>query len=176
MIALLLAFALAQPPGAPGHGGAGAHLEEVLSHRDELMQLLAEHDPHKHTRMERLERSDPQAFALALVRVARQVDRLRDDPEALKRFQELRAEEKRVRALAEGFHDLSGADQKRRRAELEAAAERIMALKQAERRSAVDELRAKIAEIEADIEQREKSKSQLVDAFVDQLLTQPVDL
>jgi len=181
MIALLLSFALAQPapPGGFQHvppPDRADQLQEVLAHRDELMQLLAEHDPDKHRRMERLERTDPTAFALGLVRLARQVERLRNDPDALQRFQELQAEERRVRALADGYHELSGADQKRRRAELEAAAERIMVLKQAERRAAVEELRAKIEELEADIDAREKSKGQLVDAFVDQLLMERVDL
>jgi len=179
MITLLLGLALAQPappPGGPPPPARADRLEEVLAHRDELMELLADHDPDKHTRMLRLERADPQAFALALVRVARHVERLRSDPAALERFQKLRQEEERVRMLAQGFHELSGADKKRRRQELEAAAARILELKQAERRAAVEELRSKIAELEADIERREKEADELVDAFVDQVLMERVDL
>jgi Tfp pilus assembly protein FimV len=149
---------------------------EVLDHRDELMELLEEHDPQQHQRMVRLEQLDPQAFALALVRVGKQVERLKADPAAQDRFRQLKEEEARVRALASGYAELSGADQKRRRAELEAAAERIMELKQAERRARVEELRRHIAEIEADIEARDADKKRLVDAFVDQLLTERVDL
>jgi len=185
MISLLLSLALAQPsPPTPPGGWNGPQpprppmesLMQVLEHRDELMQLVAEHDPQQHQRLVRLEQHDPQAFALALVRVAKQVERMRADPEALERFHALQEETARVKLLASGYAELSGAEQKRRRAEIEASATRIMEIKQAERRAHVDELRAKIEEIEADIEEREAHAKRLVDAFVDQLLTERVDL
>jgi Tfp pilus assembly protein FimV len=140
------------------------------------MAMLERHDPRKHARMERLETTDPQAFALGLLRVAKTFQRLQADPEAASRFQAMHEETERLEVLAAGFADLSGADQKRRRAELEASARRLMELKQAERRARVEELRSKIAELEADIEAREKEADQLVDAFVEQLLQSPVDL
>lgn len=187
MLAMLLTFALAQPappapprpPGPPAVAPAPpapVDLMAVLEHRDELMALVAREDPDQAARLSRLEQHDPQAFALALVRIAHKVERLRDDPEALERHRALRAEEQRVQSLVAGFHDLSGADQKRRRAEIEAGVERIMALKQAERRARVDELRAKIEELEADIEGRDRDAKRIVSSYVEQLLTEPVDL
>ncbi len=140
------------------------------------MAVLERHDPRKHAHMARLEVRDPQAFALGLLRVAKTVQRLQADPEAAERCQAMGEETKRLEALAAGFGELSGADQKRRRAEMEASARRLMDLKQAERRSRVDELRAKIAELEGEIGAREKEADKLVDAFVEQLLTSPVDL
>lgn len=185
MFVFLMGLALAQPsPPAPPGGWRGAEppsppaesIMEVLEHRDELMLLLEKHDPQQHARMARLEQRDPQAFALGLLRVAKQVERMRSDPAAAERFLQLQAESQRVKALVQGYHDLSGADQKRRRAEIEAAAARIMDLKQAERRARVEELRAKIVELEGDIDEREKQADKLVETFVDQLLTEKVDL
>jgi signal transduction histidine kinase len=175
---LWLGLVLAQPapPPIPGPPPPAHELADVLDHRDELMTLLERHDPRQHARMVRLEHTDPQAFALGLLRVAKMLERLRDDPEAAERFRQIREETERLETLARDFGQLSAADQKRRRAEMEAGARRLMELKQAERRARVEELRARIAELEADIEAREKDADKLVDTYVDQLLQAPVDL
>lgn len=175
MIPLLAALAFAQPAPPPPPPAAAAFLD-VLERRDELMALLRQHDPQQHDRMTRLEQRDPQAFALALLKVERTVDRLQDDPEAAERFRAIHEETERIKALAKGYPALTGADQRRRREELEASAKRILALKQQERRARVEELRAKIAEIEADIEARDRDADRLVDAYVEQLLAERVDL
>jgi cysteinyl-tRNA synthetase len=185
MVLLLLGLALAQPAPPRPPGGWRGHeppatpmesFEAVLSHRDELMALLAENDPQQHERMLRLEERDPQAFAFGLMRVAKSAERMRNDPAAAERYRAMQDETTRLKALASDYQELSGADQKRRREELEGIAAKIMALKQAERRARVDELREKIAELEADINDREKQADQLVEQFVDQLLTERVGL
>jgi len=149
---------------------------EVLDHRDELMAHLERFDPRQYARMERLEQADPQAFALGLLRIAKMVERLEGDPEAAERFRRIREASQQLESLARGFHDLSKAEQKRRRGEMEATARRLMELKQAERRARVEELRARITELEADIDARERDADKLVEAYVDQLLDAPVDL
>lgn len=173
---LWLGLALAQPASPIPPDAAGPGLVEVLEHRDELMEVLAKHDPRRHAHMERLEHTDPQAFALGLLRLAKTVQRLQADPEAAERWKAMQQETQTLETLARGYDELSNADQKRRRGEMEAAARRLMELKQAERRARVEEMRAKIQELEADIEKREKDADKVVDRFVDQLLEAPVDL
>lgn len=81
-----------------------------------------------------------------------------------------------MRTTAEGFDALPASEQKVRRKELERLAGELMDLKQAERRDRLEELRARLTELEAEIDQREKDRARIVEEYVDQLVRGEVDL
>jgi len=149
---------------------------EVMSREAEILAGIAESDPDQHARLLQLKERDHQRYVMHLVRVARNVDRGRRDPAAAERMRAIEASTRELNELARGFDALSTQEQKARRAEMETKAAELFELKQEERRARVEEMRARIDGLSSEIDQREKDRDDIVEEYVDQLVTQPVDL
>ena len=141
-----------------------------------ILATVEAHDPAMFRRLQQLKEIDQQAYVVTLVRVARRAERLRQDPDARARFELIRELEGAIRAMAEGYRDLSSADQAQRRADMEAAALRLFDAKQAERRAQLAELERKIEELREEIGERDADRDDRIDDYVDQLLKLKVDL
>ncbi|MEZ4238383.1 MAG: hypothetical protein R3F59_19975 [Myxococcota bacterium] len=174
MLTLLLTLlaARAEPPAPPDDPVAA----ELLAREPALLQAVRDYDPAEYARILRLKEIDRAAYVAALFRVARAVDRARNDPDAAARRLAMRDKEQAIRQLARGWAALPPAEQATRRAALEAQTRELLAMKQAERRARLDELRARLEALEADIQQRDARADALVQEYVDQLLAEKVDL
>lgn len=178
MITLLFAlsapaFAQAPPLGEPP---SPELVQKLLSRESELLEVVRRNDPEQYERLMHLRDSDRGAYLMALMRIGRMVERAKDDPELAARFEAIRAKTEELHRAAEDFSALSASEQKAKRKELEALAGELMDLKQAERRARLEELRVRLAELEAEIDEREKDRARIVDEYVDQLLREKVDL
>ncbi|MEQ1508036.1 MAG: hypothetical protein ABMB14_37755 [Myxococcota bacterium] len=142
----------------------------LMAREQELLDATRRTDPGYYEKLLRLRDTDRPAYLTALYKVAKLVDRAKTDPVFAERLRSIREHEDRLRTLAKGFSALSPADQRTRRAELEAVANELMDLKQAERRARLDELRARLADLEQEIDAREQDRKRIVDEYVDQLV------
>ncbi len=185
---LLFSAPVLAGPGFDGVGDRGAvprfdrpphearMVEEVLAREDEILAAVAEHDPAMHARLVELKKLDHRAYVVTLVRVARRAERLRGDPRARERFEEIRTLEGEIRELARDFRQLPEEQQAARRAQMEALAPELFELKQAERRASLSELQRRIEGLSEEIEQREAQRETLIEDYLDQLTKERVGL
>ena len=136
----------------------------------QTLELLAEVAPSRHAELMRLKTTDPLRYQLALRRAARLVD-FGDDPASIERMRKVAAADARLDELAVGFSTLSAADQRSRRAEMVKLAGEIFDLKQAQRRDRVTKMREKLTKLEAEIAERDKRRTEIVDGYVDGLIS-----
>lgn len=157
--------------GPPAPGGLDSEVvAAILAREDELLDVVERTDPIQYARLTRLRDLDRAAYVAALFRVARTVERARDDPDSVERWRVIREREEQVRALAVGFAALSAEDQGARRAQMTALARELLELKQVERRVRLEELRARLEQLEQEISAREAARSRIVDEYVDRML------
>lgn len=190
-----LLFALCLPtagiagPGFDGVGeggrapGLGHHepvspekMEKLRMHEGEILEKVQHLDPEAYERLMRLRERDEGMYWAQLGRMARMLHRASEDPESAERKEEMRDLGRRLRRLRKDYPELDKGEQKERRAEMIDVAGQLMDLKQAERRARIEEMRGKIAHMEAEIDEREQRRDELVEGFVDQMLSEPVDL
>lgn len=169
------------PDKAPGFDATepandGERLAEVLRRESELLELVKRHDPTMHARLTRLASTNRPAYLAALVRVHRNVERARSDPAYRARVQAVRSKTAELEALTHDYRRGTAADRARIRPELVRAAGELMDLKQEDRRSRVQELQARLAELQAEIDRREQNREQIIEDFVDRMVRGPVDL
>jgi hypothetical protein len=173
VIPLLLSLcgAAAQPTPPPE-----AAVAQLMSREDELMTVIHNHDPQEHARMLRLREVDRGAYAAALFRVARVLERAAEDPAAAARWQAIREREEELRRLGRSYLALPADRRPELRARMEALAGELLELKQTERRARLEELRGRLDALNREIEAREAAREQLVREYVEQLLQERVDL
>lgn len=157
--------------GPPAPAGLDSEVvAAILAREDELLDVVEQSDPIQFARLNRLRELDRAAYVAALFRVARTVERAKDDPASVDRWRTIHEREEQVRALAVGFAALSPADQVARRAQMTGLASELLALKQVERQVRLEELRARLEQLEQEIAAREAAKGRIVDEYVDRLL------
>lgn len=181
LFALTLATpAMAQPRHNPGGGQPGGHhpmsLEEMIQREQELLDFVLEHDQEKYEYLVQLKENNPQAYKVNMQGVARFVEQAQGDPgfvERAKRMRDLKA----FLETATGDYDaLSKAEQKDRKAEITAAVEELFDLRQEERHAKVAEIERKLEELELEIQDRDQNRKSIVNDFVEQIITGPVEL
>ena len=76
----------------------------------------------------------------------------------------------RLRELSRQHGRASGAQQETLRGQMVEVTGQLFELKQAERRARLEELSTRIQELQSEIDQREKDRKQVIDAYVEELL------
>ena len=193
MTALLLSLTLSAFAG-PGFSGVGGpekvpgfgddatedardiRVADVLRREAELLAAVEQYDEEMYGRMLVLKATDRRSYVAALVKVARNVQRARRDPAFRERMQAMSTLQRQLRELAEGYPSLPDRKKPAARAELERLAGKLMDLKQADRRQRLQDMEARLAEVRSEIERREAERDQIIEEFVNRLLTGPVDL
>lgn len=191
MIAMLLACAafaqsgfsgVGGPDQAPGFGEVGEEsvdpevAAEVLRREKELLQLVRETDPRLHQRLVRLSKTNRRAYVLAMVRVARTVQRARTDPEYRRRLQAMRALSSRLEDLAVDHRAAPVRKQPAIEQEMKKVASDLMDLRQADRRERLEQMKARLQELQDEIDRRESRRQAIIDAYVRRMLERPEDL
>ena len=163
-------------PDADGATVTEAQIQRVLRRESELLQVVERYDRTMYQQLLTLRDNDREKYVAAMVRVARNVERARDDPEVMRRVVAIRSKTRQIDALVSGFSRLSEAEKRERRKEIEALAGELMDLKQEDRRARMRQMQERLDALRADIEQRDRDRKRIVEQFVDQLLQEPVDL
>jgi hypothetical protein len=153
------------PPEVPPEFAARSARREA-----EMLDLVRQHDPAAYEELMRIREEDPGLYGFALQKAARTIRDARADPEAAERMRKVRELEARIDELAEGYADLSGSEKKKRRAEVEKIAGELFDLKQTARREQLEDVRAKLAELEKEIAERDANRKQVIERFVDERL------
>lgn len=135
---------------------------------EELMRHLEEYAPERFEKAKTLRESDPAAYRSMLAKVATHLEKA--DPERLAMRQKLREAKLRLGELTEAYGELAKAEQKARRAEVETLCEEIFELRQEQRRLQLEKLNHKLADLSAEIEERDRRKQELIEEFVGELL------
>lgn len=165
------------PPPDPGPDPVTqAQIQEVLSHEEAILAALATHAPDQHQQLLALKHSDRLSYLRELARIGRAVSRARQEPGALARALAIRGKTRELEALARDYRTLAEDRRPARRAEILRLAGEVMDLKQAERRARLAEMRARLEALQAEIDGRESQRDQIVEAYVDQLLDERVEL
>lgn len=165
-----------EAPGFEASEGDEPKLADVLRHEDELLRMVSRVDPKLHGQLLTLRETDRTAYVGALMKVARNVHRARRDPVFRERMQAMRRKTRELQEAARGFEDLSKANQRARRAELERLAGELMDLKQADRRARLEDMQTRLTTLQQEIDRREREREQIIEDFVDQLLRERVNL
>jgi exonuclease VII large subunit len=133
----------------------------------DLLKDLREANPEQFRELMELREKDPEQFRQQV----RSLLRRRMENKHHQRFEE---EEKRIDDLAEAYHD-AASDQKKDdiRAELRAELEKVFAERLAERRERLEDMKARIKEIETALDRRENSKKEIIDSHLEDLLKTP---
>ncbi len=114
----VLSLTLAGPAlGGPGFDGVGdrgripafSDEEAALEDEEALLEIVAKHDPEQHERLLRLREVDRPAYLLALSRVAKVVERAKDDPEFRERRLSIQSKTQQVKELAREHRRLPAA-------------------------------------------------------------------
>ena len=158
------------------NGPSDAMIRDVRAREQAILDMLAEHDPAMLERLQRLKERDPHAYTAQLVHVARRVERLRQNPEARARFEEIRNLERQVREQADGLAGLSGQEREAALASITDLVAQLFEAKQAERRMKMSELRTRMEELEQDIEERDTHRDARIQEYVGQLTEKRVEL
>lgn len=175
LILSLFVGALAPVPAAHAQDRPDAQWVERLRAREaEILDAVHTRDPDKHARLLTLKQTDPGLYAATMWRLRHL------SPEPTPDEIELRGLQARLQGLRDahpdGIDGLPRKEQQAVRAEVAQIAERIFAIRQAQRRARLDELKASIAELEADVAARDAERDTRIQRFVDRFLTGPVDL
>lgn len=134
------------------------------------LEVLAEIAPHRHAELVQLKETDPLRYQIALRRAARLAE-FGDDPASMERMKQVAAKEDRLDELAAGYAALSASEQKSRRAEMVKIAGEVFDLKQAQRRDRVAKMKEKLTKLEAEIADRDKRRAEIIDGYVNGLVT-----
>jgi hypothetical protein len=176
LLALLLAGpALAQRPRSPrAEPGARAEARRearaaVQERRDEVVQFIRETFPEKARMMEKLRRRDPAEFQRRRQQLAEEVKRLlvlRDEnPELFKvQVDEMRLRDELGRLAREARREKEGS-RERQEAEkkLKEAVGRSFDLRQRIKEAELEDLRARLKELESTLERRAGRRAQMVE-------------
>lgn len=160
-----------RPPGPPPHV-----LDEVRQQEPEILAWLSETDPESYERLMRVKQRDPRSYLGHLMRASRIMRRAEQDPSVVERHRAMQALEQQIREKVVGFDALEPKAQKEARTEILGLAGELFDLKQEERRSQLDAIRAKATELEAEIEERDGNRKGFIQDWVDDLLEEPADL
>ncbi|MBX2797109.1 MAG: hypothetical protein KTR31_05560 [Myxococcales bacterium] len=163
-------------PDAEDASVTEAQIQRVLQRESELLEAVRRYDPTVHQQLLRLRDNDRKAYVAAMVRVARNVERARQDPTVMKRVMAIRAKSREVESLVRGFSRLSAPEQRERRKQITKLAGELMDLKQQDRRARMRQMQERLDALRSDIEQRDRDRARIVEQFVDQLLEEPVEL
>jgi cysteinyl-tRNA synthetase len=176
---MVLSLTLAGPAlGGPGFDGVGdrgripafSDEEAALEDEEALLEIVAKHDPEQHERLLRLREVDRPAYLLALSRVAKVVERAKDDPEFRERRLSIQSKTQQVKELAREHRRLPAAEQPAARERIEQLVGELLDLKQQDRRARLDELRARLEQLQAEFDEREGDRQRRIDEHVDELL------
>jgi len=151
-------------------------MRDVRDREQAILDMLAEHDPATLERLQRLKERDPHAYTAQLVNVARRLERLRQNPEAAARFEEVRNLERQVRAQSEALEGLSGQEREAALTSITDLVEQLFDAKQSERRMKMSELRTRMEELEQDIAERDTHRDARIQEYVGQLTEKRVEL
>ena len=161
---VLPALAMARPPHAKGQHADRA---ERAQHQAEMLEKIKDQYPEKYEHLMQLRQDDPEAFRDAMHKVrrymrgARGKDLSPEEREAMMTLHEdFRDALQEYRAAPKGI-------QKELYAELTELAEEIFDAKQKHRRARLKKIREHVTELEAEIEERDASRDELIKEFLD---------
>lgn len=161
----------------PGQRELPPHVrDQVLANEAEILQGVASNEPDRLEQLKRLRERDFEAYIARLAHIGKRLERARNDPAAAERMREIQAASDQLHQLAVGFGELDGRAQKERRAEMSVLALQIFEMKQAERAARVDDMRAKIEHLQAEVDERAQRQDEIVKEYVERLIDPPVDL
>ena len=158
------------------HAGSEPMVRDVQAREEAILEMLQEHDPSMYERLQRLKERDPHAYTAQLVSVARRMERLRQNPEARARFEEIRNLERQIRTQADEISGLSGTEREAAVVLVTELVEHLFEAKQAERRFQLTELRARIERLEKEIAERDTERDMRTRQYIDQLTVEKVEL
>ncbi len=185
LVLCLVGPAFAAPPGAPARPPRPPRAEapappermaEIQEREAELLHWLQQNDQHAYQRLTRLRDVDQRAYMMHLMRVARMMDRSEHDPELVERHRRIRTLEGEIEAIVREIRLTGNPGSKEARASVEALVEELFEERQAERRAALAAAEAKIESLRQEIELREQDRKKVIHEYVEQVLTEPVDL
>ena len=163
---------LANPHGPVDHD---TWLEDQ-AHEDELLAMVEGHNPTAHQNLLHLRANRPEAYRMELTKIARLVKAAESDPALLERTSRMKELRDELAGQVQGFHELNPGDQKARRATMKPLVEELFELRQEERQVKLEELQEKIAELEQEIDQRNRDRGDIVDEFIEQMVTERIEL
>lgn len=149
-------------------------LEHLRTREEDLLNRVRSFDPNRYDQLLSLKDRDPRAYAMALLRVARMVDRA-PAPQS----PELREQLRQLEEIKQGMGvvaDLNAKQLKEARAKIQAIAERIFTIRQAQRREQIARLREALSDLEEDVKRRDREHDQLIERFVDEVVHGRADL
>ena len=156
--------------------GSEPMIQDVQEREQAILEMLQEHDPSMYQRLQRLKERDPHAYIAQLVSVARRMERLRQNPEARERFEEIRNLARQIRIQVDEMSGLSGAERDGAVALVTELVQQLFEAKQAERRVQLTELRTRIERLEQEIEERDTERDERTRQYIDQLTAEKVEL
>ena len=160
----LPALAMARPPHAKGPHPDRA---ERAQHDAEMLEKIKQMHPEKYEHLIQLQQDDPEAFRHAMHKVRRYMRGARGkdmSPEEVEAMVTLRED---FRDALEEYRNASKGKQKALYAELTGLAEEIFDAKQKHRRARLKKIREHVTELEAEIEERDATREELIKEFLD---------
>jgi len=150
--------------------------DRLMEREGELLALVKEHAPERYETLVGLKTTDPEAYMRTLRRIAKVYRETGGDEVAVGRKIEMHSLERELHELAGDFSSLSASDQKARRKQMDELGSTLFTLRQEDRRANVVRLEARLEELKAEIEEREKNEDELIDRFIDHLIHGKPDL
>ena len=162
---VLPALAMANPPHTKGPHPNRA---ERAQHDAEMLEMIKERHPEKYEHLMQLQQDDPEAFRNAMHKVRRYMKGAKGkglSPEEREAMMTLHEDFKD--ALQE-YRSAPKSKQKELYTELTELAEEIFDAKQKHRKARLKKIREHVTELEAEIEERDASRDELIKEFLDQ--------
>jgi len=174
MFVLTALFALSVPavagPGDSPRPAFGASLELSEAEEARILEAVAERDPDQAKRLKMLKTRDSGRYYEMLRRVARGLERERTDPETAARHERIQSVRHEIKALAIEHRQADEAEQKRLRKQMDKLASEIFDLRQEERRARLVELRERLEQAEAEVEEQDANRDAVIAEHLDKLL------
>ena len=172
---ILLTLALLAPTAAvagPDDDGferhRGGRWAERVAHREaEILERIGRIDPEIAKKLRHLEIDDGRMYRQLMLQAHRTLEDSDDGEAALKRFVRMVTLMADIHEAVRDWEDLSPKVRKERQARIEAMAQELFELRQAERRARLAQMEQRLERVRREIEERERDKASIIEDFVD---------
>jgi hypothetical protein len=191
---LILAIAMsstafAKPPHSPNHFGPGAGhppppmadehrplspaiAEELRAQEDELLSWIAARKPEAADELIQLKHRSPELYLRKLHHIQKMKVMELENPEGAALKKDLHLKTADLHELTRAYHETDSDSQKNQiENELYELSSEIFELKQRDRSMRIDMMKKKIDEVKKEIKERESDKEEIVNDFVNKLLS-----
>jgi len=136
-----------------------------------LLELVEERSPERYEALLELKETNPERYQQALKRIGRMAHRGEERPESVKVMEEVRELQEEFREKVEEYESVSSKkEQKAIRAEMLVLAGEIFEIKQELRVQRLEQARARLTELEEEVQVRAENSEQMIEEYVDQAL------